>query len=336
MSRSTDSAPAAPGGFEEWVERCNAITSASGSNLWLVSRALPRLRHRFFTVAYASMRVVDDFVDDQFMALPGGERAERRSWARGRVRRWADQSAEAAEGRFDPGAPDAWEPAIFAALNVVLGRSTLGADPWRRLAAALTDDIDEVPLLTWDDFLRYCRGATVAPAHIFLYVLASETAEDGSSRHDPGLPLLESAIDMGTFCYIVHICRDLRKDALASGLQLVTIPEEVLAAHGLDRAALREDLGAGRHDRAAGLLEDLMERARPFREASERRLEALVPRLGARERGILEGLLGVYLRLDDRLRRDPSAVLRGESLLGFRDKLEILGKAGIRAVDLVR
>ncbi|MDG2123808.1 MAG: hypothetical protein P8J87_08940 [Verrucomicrobiales bacterium] len=64
-------------------------------------------------------------------------------------------------------------------MNEMLGRSTLGAGPWVGLGAALVDDIRERRLGKWEDFLGYCSGATVAPAHIFLYVLACSESGGG-------------------------------------------------------------------------------------------------------------------------------------------------------------
>ncbi|MDG2123807.1 MAG: squalene/phytoene synthase family protein [Verrucomicrobiales bacterium] len=67
----------------------------------------------------------------------------------------------------------------------------------------------------------------------------------GEYSHDAGLPLADYAHDMGVFCYLVHICRDVKKDALAGGDQLVTVPADVLAEHGLDAVELRGDLVGG-------------------------------------------------------------------------------------------
>ena len=321
------------GELEKRIRYCDRITKASGSNLWMVSRALPAAKHRFFTVAYSSMRVIDDFVDDEFMALdPAGREAERGA-AEAKVALWVEQSEAAAQREF-VATERSYEPEIFLAMNEMLGRSTLGAGPWRGLGGALTDDIRERRLGTWADFLHYCSGATVAPAHIFLFVLACQES-GGDYLHDPALPIADYAHDMGVFCYLVHICRDVKKDALAGGEQLVTVPADVLGAHGLEAATLKEDLDGGSGERARSMVEDLLERAAEFRGRSEQHLGVLLGVLGKREGAVLRGLLGVYMKLHDALVADPMAAVRGEELLGFRDKLKILGAAGLGVGDFV-
>lgn len=138
--------------LERRIRYCDRITKASGSNLWMVSRALPAVKHRFFTVAYASMRVIDDFVDDEFMGLDVRAREAGRDAAEAKVRLWIEQSEAAAGGGFVAGV-GSYEAEIFLAMNEMLGRSTLGAGPWVGLGGALVDDIRERRLGKWEDFL---------------------------------------------------------------------------------------------------------------------------------------------------------------------------------------
>ena len=51
------------------LEFCKRITRRGGSNLWLVSKALPAAKKDLFAACYASMRYIDDFVDEEFQAL---------------------------------------------------------------------------------------------------------------------------------------------------------------------------------------------------------------------------------------------------------------------------
>jgi len=322
--------------LEDDFRHCRAVTEASRSNLWLVGRALPALKHRLFTAAYASMRVIDDVVDEGYLGLAEGERAGRRGEIESTVDRWVEQAQRAAAGQFHAEACS-YEPAIFRALDATLGRSGLGAGPWEALGRAMKDDLDERRLATWDDFLRYCEGATVAPSQIFLYVLACETrgiegeGKGGLCRyvHDESLPLAEAAYQMGVFCYLVHIGRDLKKDALAGGEQLVTLPGELLGAHGLGGGGVREAFLAGDLASLVPLLGEVAGWAEGYRERSEAYLEQLRPALRRRERSILEVLLGFYLTLHDRLREQPERALRGEELLTMGEKVKLLGKVGL-------
>ncbi len=315
--------------------RCAEITRASQSNLWLVSRALPKEKHALFASSYASMRVIDDFVDDEFMGLSAEERVAARGAAVGKIALWVEQSRAAKAGTFI-GGEGSYEPVVFTALQDTLGRSTLDVGPWARLGAALTADIEEKALPGWDEFYGYCVGATVAPAEIFLYVLACEVSEGGYC-HDRSLPLAEAGYEMGVFCYLTHIARDLRKDAMAGGDQLVTIPATLLDEFGATPEVLRGELAAGETVRGAKVIKALVAQARPFRERSEVYFTEILKSLAPRERSVLKALLGVYFRIHDIIEEDPERPLRGKGkVMGTTEKLRILAKAGLAESLLVR
>ena len=315
--------------------RCAEITRASQSNLWLVSRALPKEKHALFASSYASMRVIDDFVDDEFMGLPAVERAATRETAVAKIALWVEQASAAKKGVFSGGG-GSYEPEVFVALQDTLSQSTLDVGPWSRLGAALTADIEEKPLPGWDAFYQYCVGATVAPAEIFLYVLACDVS-DGSYSHDASLPLAEAGYEMGVFCYLTHIARDLKKDAMAGGDQLVTIPATLLDEFGATAEVLRNELSSGKTERAANVVEALVAKARPFRERSEEYFATILKNLEPREASVLKALLGVYFRIHDLIEADPEKPVKGKGkVLGTTEKLGILARAGLAESLLVR
>ncbi|MDG2123806.1 MAG: hypothetical protein P8J87_08930 [Verrucomicrobiales bacterium] len=79
----------------------------------------------------------------------------------------------------------------------------------------------------------------------------------------------------------------------------------------------------------------MLGRAGEYRGRSDKHLGVLLNVLGKREGAVLSGLLGVYLKLHDVLVADPMAAVRGDEVLGFRDKLKILGAAGLGLGDFV-
>ena len=315
--------------------RCAEITRASQSNLWLVSRALPQEKHALFASSYASMRVIDDFVDDDFMGLAPEKRSATRETAVSKIALWVEQAKAAKEGGFSDGKAS-YEPEVFIALQDTLSKSTLDVGPWARLGAALTADIEEEPLPGWDAFYQYCVGATVAPAEIFLYVLACEVSE-GSYTHDPLLPLAEAGYEMGVFCYLTHIARDLKKDAMAGGDQLVTIPAALLDQFGATPEVLRTELSSGDTERASKIVAALVAQARPFRERSEEYFATILANLAPREASVLKALLGVYFRIHDIIEADPEKPVRGKGkVMGATEKLAILARAGLAESLLIR
>lgn len=278
------------------------VTRRSASNLWFVGRALEARKRRLFQAAYATMRVIDDFVDDGFLALPPPQRVREREGALARLEGWI-RSAEAAirGGHVNPDdLPDAEARELMRALAESAGSSDLPPDPWHRLGEAMAFDIREGRLRSWEDFLTYCEGATVAPASVFLYVLqAKPDGESGLQARIGPAALADQARDMAIFCYLVHILRDFRRDA-ARGGQLLTVPESCFSAHGLSRAEAEAEPA-----RAAPVLADLARLAGDHRRAAREMAGSLKVGMAKRDWTILDALLSIYEGLHDSLLADP-------------------------------
>ena len=292
------------------------LTRRSASNLWFVGRALPSRKRELFEAAYATMRVVDDFVDDTFLARGPAERAETRLEALTTIDRW-EQAAEAAlEGRIaETGDPR--DDALFDALRGAADGSDMPCRPWNALAEAMRFDVTEGRLITWQDFEAYCDGATVAPAAVFLHVLhADPTTLRAELTADA---LFQKARAMATFCYLVHIQRDFAKDH-ARGGQLLTVPKEC--------AGGPPPQGSG-PEACLPVLKALGERAAVYREMARADLAAMVPNLSMRERGILEALFGIYEGLQDDLNRDPMPCEEGRRRVTARLRETLLDRLGL-------
>lgn len=291
------------------LDYCLEVTRQSGSNLWLVGRTLPKKRQAMFVSAYASMRVIDDYVDDTFAVASPTARENMRATAHQEVNSWLSEIQVALKGGDDESTPTTLDRRILAGLADQYATSDIGIAPWGALAQAMHRDIDERPFRTWQDFEEYCEGATVAPASIFLYVLAARWEKSGAQTVN-GLPQAaeDCARDMAIFCYLVHIARDLLKDA-DKGANLITIPDTALAQHGLSKAGLADGSLLGDRSALLGLIVDLIDRATEFRERGEIWRDKIIKILDIRESLALRALMAVYCALHDRLRRDPEIAL---------------------------
>ena len=286
---------------------CERIARAKNASLYRAARELSPERFRFFLAAYASMRLIDDLVDDTFLALPTAEaRAEARPKAAGRLQAWMGQVAAARDGLAGPDGP--LPDAVVGALRETLGRSDLDIAPWRALKAALARDIAEIDLESWDDFLGYCDGATAAPASIFIYVLACRLDRTGGYVGPLSHPPLYYARDMAIFCYLVHILRDLAEDAAAAD-QLLTIPFDILEEAGLSRDSLRAAVLERKFMKLEPLSAILLERAWSHFEIGQQRSAKLLAVLDA-EAGIQLGrLFAVYIDLARTMATDYAGFL---------------------------
>jgi presqualene diphosphate synthase len=289
-----------PAAVARGLTLCREIAGRANANFLHAARLLPRVRQDFFFTTYAAMRVIDDLVDESFLTLKPEMRERRRPDVLSEISCWTDQCT----GHEDASGP--LHADIAAALANTAGRADLGAWPWYALAGAMRADAEEREMRSWDDFLEYCAGATVAPAAIFIYLLAADPDPQRGFRYDLPKPARDYAVDLAIYCYIVHILRDLAKDAGRSP-RLITIPADLLDEVGLRRERLGEALARG-SPAITALARLLIERAKPFRDAGHAALLEVGEHLGLVERSALRGLIAVYDKLFENAGKDALAV----------------------------
>lgn len=313
--------------LREAVAACEKIASGNNSTLFHAARLLPRHRRDVFSVAYAAMRVIDDAVDEEFLTLPEAERSRTRAAMLEKVEAWRLHTAEGIGAGALP-------EAVARGFDLVVRPSDMGPGPWNGLAEALKEDVAEAPMDDWAAFERYAEGATVAPAIIFIYLLACREIPGGLSHGLPR-PSRYYAADLGVFCYLVHILRDLAKDVGAAGpdapgprlaQRLITIPTEALTVAGLTRETLAEAVGAKADARLDRLAADILARAEKRRKAGRARLSELSPLLGPREKAAIEALVQVYERLHRDFQKDYAQRLKSLPDLEEPIRRDIMGQ----------
>jgi len=282
------------------VQHCRAITHRSRNNLALAAGRFDEpARERLFVVTYASMRVIDDYVDELFLCRPFPERKRERAAVLDQLDRIADQVRACADGSFRPG-PTAFEPVVFSALNQLLPATGLGARPWETLVEALRRDVRERPVQTWEEYLEYCEGACVAPAEVFVHVTACDAT---SLRTDLPQPLAWYARPLAVFSYLAHMLRDLEEDAHGAP-QIYPVPRAVIVEAGL---SIDEARRASRQRQWAGLQRMLVAISREagrWRDRARSRLEEAQGHLDPRAWEILDEIAWMYERALLDARRD--------------------------------
>ena len=291
----------AAAGLDEALRHCERIALQGKNNLFRAAQFLTaRARYHLFTSTYASMRVIDDAVDVDFLGRDAAERERARPGALRTVDRWVGQVERASRGEYVPRDGDV-EPAIFEVLNRYLPQGDLGVEPFRKLAGAMRHDVLETELQTWDDFLAYCEGASVAPASVFIYILACRLEGGEATSLDLPEPPDAYARAMARFCYCTHILRDLRKDA-ARAPQLLTIPRTLLREAGHDAASFSRAVLAGDVAGIAPVTRSFVARAEEYAAEARRVLAGLEGRLGMREHRILWTLFHWYWKTFESVR----------------------------------
>lgn len=269
------------------------IAKAARSPMERAAAALDPVRYRIFCAAYASMRVIDDFVDDAFLARPLAARAESRPAALATVRDWERQATAALTGGAAPPAGDRFRT-THAALAATHGIARLDPMPWRRLAGAMARDVEEAAMPDWDAFLAYAEGATAAPAAVFIEILAlAPDAAGGRLESRLDGPAVDRIRNAAILLYLVHIMRDLAEDA-AKGTGLLTLPETLFRDMGLDsvRFAALAPADPALVERARG---EVARFAGRFLAPALAEIEDLGEALAPAEGRILEGLCLPYI-----------------------------------------
>ncbi|WP_085580184.1 squalene/phytoene synthase family protein [Thalassospira mesophila] len=276
---------------------CKELAAAKNANLYRAAMRLNPARQRFFLAAYASMRVIDDIVDDGFLEKSDAERDNLRDDTFDIIDRWQDQ-IEAAKVMADNPWPDVGPlpGPVYDALTLTLGESDLSVEPWVKLAEALRKDVAEDPLDEWDDFIAYCEGATAAPASIFVYLLSARYDDEIGYVSNLTASPLYHARDMAIFCYVIHILRDLPIDVKGPD-RLVTIPGEMLLAADISIGEIRNAIGQQDYDTLNVLGTFMLEKAWEHFETGQARSAELLAILEPEETDTLSRLFSVYIEL---------------------------------------
>ena len=101
-------------------------------------------------------------------------------------------------------------------------------------ARSMIYDINNDGFATLDDFLEYARGASVAPASIFVH-LCGLKAENGTYT-EPSFNVRDAATPCAVFSYLVHIIRDFQKDQFNN---LNYFADDLILKYGLTRTEMR-------------------------------------------------------------------------------------------------
>ncbi len=234
MANSPDTNAALTGAYET----CDDIARRDKPHLYSCARHFEHSETRAaFAATYASMRIIDDFIDD----IPNRAQmtGDIRTAAREHVGKWL--------GRVQAAAGDAHsdEP-IWKALADTFGRFPIPLHPWNNLANAMITDLFVPQFEDWPHLKRYMHGASVAPAIVFMHFVLMHPEGDGTFRcawdYDR---VAEATEDLAIFCYWVHILRDVARDLTLGKTGLVYFPREDMQRFGLTVQDLHSMKDAG-------------------------------------------------------------------------------------------
>ena len=172
-------------------------------------------RYEAFKICYRSMRLVDDMIDDKKAEGPisGAQIAELKLG----IEKWLKTVSS-----------DAGDNALTDEFISTIRRFKIPIWPWERLARAMDFDLTHDGFRTFIEFIRYSKGAAVAPAAVFMHLCATQK-ENGVYR-SPAFDIRKAARPLALFSYLVHTVRDVQKDQKAG---LINFPDDLLYKRGL-------------------------------------------------------------------------------------------------------
>ncbi len=188
-------------------------------------------RYEAFKVCYRSMRRIDDLVDDlksEHGAVPGdmAEFAERE------ISAWLSSLRA---GTLDD---------EYGRLFLVTTKSfAIPLWPWERLGQAMVFDLQHEGFANFHVFLRYCEGAAISPAAVFMHLCG--VRPKGNCHEAPLYDIRKTARDLAIFSYLTHIMRDFEKDQKAG---LNYFAESILRHAGITEKEVRGLALSGKAD----------------------------------------------------------------------------------------
>lgn len=256
-------------------------------NILIAASFFEEERYCAAKVFYKFMRALDDMIDNHKAANSMIAPAERKEFLAG-VDSWVSKLnvSENCGGREQE-------------LVNTIERFRIPLWPLETFARSMIYDINNDGFPTFESFLSYTQGASVAPASVFVH-LAGLVEEDGSYR-EPLFNVWETASPCAVFSYLVHIVRDFRKDQLNN---LNYFPDDLLGKYGLDRKDLRDIAhGAPVSQAFRGLIGEYHRMAGVYSSTTREVIRKIKPLLGERYQLSLEIIYDLYLMVYEKI--DP-------------------------------
>ncbi|WP_186355762.1 phytoene/squalene synthase family protein [Streptomonospora sp. PA3] len=212
-----DAAGIADPGLRDAYTRCRALHARHGRTYYLATRVLPAARRPAVHALYGFARWVDDVVDG-----PGGDGEPPGT---GQRRRRIDAieaevAAALADAEHTSGEP------VVRALADTAHRYAIPARYFRAFMASMRADLTVGHYATYADLRGYMYGSAQVIGLQLLPVLGTVVPRQRAAPH---------AAALGEAFQLTNFLRDVAED-LDRGR--VYVPQDVLAAHGADRALL--------------------------------------------------------------------------------------------------
>lgn len=210
---------------EQFLDIFNSIDFSginSHPNILIAARFWENDRYCAAKTCYRFMRAIDDLIDNYKASNKNIEQAKRNEFT-AYVNEWSSMFVETANSN-----------PLRKELLEIIKEFSIPLWPLEDFARSMIYDINNEGFPTLNSFLDYSKGASVAPASIFVH-LNGLTLKNGKYQI-PAFDVKKAALPCAIFSYLVHIIRDFQKDQLNN---LNYFADDLIAKNNLTRNDLK-------------------------------------------------------------------------------------------------
>jgi phytoene/squalene synthetase len=254
-------------------------------NILVAAKFWEEERYDAAKTCYRLMRSIDDLIDD-YKAAHKVIRTEERTTFSTEVHNWINMVRDNSDK--DP---------FQKELSGCISKFKMPLWPLDDFAKSMLYDIDHNGFATLKDFIEYSKGASVAPASIFVH-LNSISRKNGKYEVPP-FDVREAATPCAMFSYFVHIIRDFQKDQLNN---LNYFADDLILRYNLTREKLSEIAHGTKPGKDfRNLIKVYFDLADEYRQKTSDMIKKISPLLEPRYQISLEVIFNLYLMVFERI-----------------------------------
>ncbi|WP_328491795.1 phytoene/squalene synthase family protein [Streptomyces sp. NBC_00414] len=221
-ARELDAAAVTDPALRAAYSHCRRLNARHGKTYFLATRLLPVERRPAVHALYGFARWADDIVDDLESTAAPAERAT---------------ALHRLQHQLDHGLRTGTSPEpVVAALADTARRYDIDPRHFTDFMTSMRQDLDVTQYPTYEDLERYMHGSAAVIGLQMLPVLGTVVPREEAAPH---------AAALGVAFQLTNFLRDVGEDLDRGRIYL---PQELLAAHGVDRALLEWSRATGRRD----------------------------------------------------------------------------------------
>jgi len=251
----------------------------------IAARFWEKDRYEAAKVCYHFMRKIDDLVDDRKADLKSITDCEKKLFE-DKINDWI--------GCLNGGSMN--DP-FFKEVADTISTFKIPIGQFQAFARSMIYDINNRSFPTFDDFISYAEGASVAPASVFVHLCCWNKKRN--TYVVPDMDLIKASRPCSVFSYLVHIIRDFQKDQFEN---LNYFADELVAKYKLTDKDLK-DIASDGHipESFRNLIGDYVKYAEFYKNETEKVINKLAPFLNPRYLLSLKIIFDLYKQVFERI-----------------------------------